>query len=187
MSEFITPNLIFHTRAYFFVVPNKCKPILGLPDLIQLNLVNFNCRVSDSWDDDHTSFAFDSCEEKTGTFLNKETLVHGPRFKAIFSGVGKFPVEPVNIQLSDDAVPIQKPARCVPMSLKDKFEQEIHSMEKQSIIAKLDHNQTAEWLNSNFVVMTPNGDLRICLNLTDLNKYIVRPVCNSNTLDEVSF
>ena len=86
-----------------------------------LNLVNFNCRVSDLWDDDHTSFAFDSYEENTGIFLNKETLVHGPRFKPIFSDVGRFPVEPVNIQLSDDAVPIQKPARHVPMSLKDKL------------------------------------------------------------------
>ena len=64
----------------FFVVPNKCRPILGLPDLMWLNLASFNFRVSKSWDNDHTSFAFDSCEEKPGTILNKETLVHGPRF-----------------------------------------------------------------------------------------------------------
>ena len=43
---------VFHSQCtflytcLFFVVPNKCKPILSLPDLIQLNLVNFNCRVS---------------------------------------------------------------------------------------------------------------------------------------------
>ena len=177
----------FQYTCLFFVVPNKCKPILGLPDLMWLNLVNFNCRVSDSWDDDHTSFAFDCCEEKTGTFLNKETLVHGPRFKSIFLGVGIFPVEPMNIQLSDDAVLIQKAARHVPMSLKDKFEQEIHSLEKQGIISKLDYNQATEWLNSFFVVKKPNSDHRICLDPTDLNKYIVRPVYNSNTLDEVSF
>ena len=138
-----------------------------------LNLAIFNGRVSKSWDDDHTSFAFDSCEEKTGTILNKE-------------GVGRFPVEPVNIQLSDDAVPLQKPAKHVSMSPKDKFEQEIHSMEKQGIISKLDHNQATEWLNSFVVVRKPNGGLRICLDPTDLNGYVVRPVCNSNTLDEVS-
>ena len=154
---------------------------------MQLNLVNFNYRVSDSWDDDHTSFAFDSCEEKTGTFLNKETLVHGPRFKSIFSGVGRFPVKPVNIQLLDDAIPIQKPAGCVPMLLKDKFEQEFHSMEKQGIISKLDHYQVTEWLNSFVVHRKPNSDLRIFLDPTNLNKYIVRPICNSITLDDVSF
>ena len=37
------------------------------------------------------------------------------------------------------------------------------------------------------VVRKPCGDFRICLDPTDLNKYIARPVCNSNTLDEVSF
>ena len=79
----------FPYTCLFCVAPNKCKPVLGLPDLMQLKLVNFNCRVSDSWDDNHTSFAFDSCEEKTGIFLNKETLVHGPRFKSIFSSVGR--------------------------------------------------------------------------------------------------
>ena len=125
--------------------------------------------------------------KKIGTILNKETLVHGPRFKSIFSGVSKFPVEPVNILLSDDAIPVQKPARHVPMSLKDKFEHEIHSMEKQGIISKLDHNQATEWLNSFVVVKKPNGDHRICLGPTDFNKYIVRPVCNLNTLDEGSF
>ena len=73
------------------------------------------------------------------------------------------------------------------MSLKDKFEQEIHSMEKQGIISKLYCNQATEWLNSSVVVKKSNGDLRICLDPTDLNKYIVRPVCNLNPLDKVSF
>ena len=60
-------------------------------------------------------------------------------------------------------------------------------MEKQGIFSKLDHNQGTEWLSSFVVVKKPNGDLRICLDPTNLNIYIVRPVCNSNTLDEVSF
>ena len=125
--------------------------------------------------------------KKTGTILNKETLIHGPRFKSIFSGVARFPVEPVNIQLPDDAVLVQKPAKHVPMSLKEKFEQEIHNMEQQGIISKVDCNQVTEWLNSFVVVKKPNSDLRICLDPTNLNKYIFRPVCNFNTLDKVSF
>ena len=154
---------------------------------MQLNLVSFNCRVSKSWDGDDTSFAFNSCEEKSGTILNKDTLVNGQRFKSIFSGIGRFPVDPVNIQLTDDAVPVQKPACRVPVSLKEKFENEIRSTEKEGIISKFNHNTATEWPNSFVVVKKPNGNLRICLDPTDLNKYIVRPVCNSNTLDEVSF
>ena len=60
-------------------------------------------------------------------------------------------------------------------------------MVKQGIISKLDCNTESEWLNSFVVVKKPNGELRICSDPTDLNKYIVRPVCNLNTLHEVSF
>ena len=60
-------------------------------------------------------------------------------------------------------------------------------MEQQGIISKLDCNQATEWLNSFVVVKKPNGDLKVCLDPTDLNKYIVRPVCNLNTSDEGSF
>ena len=68
-----------------------------------------------------------------------------------------------------------------------KFEDEIHSIERQGIISKLDRNTmeqgtisnlnrntATEWLNSFFIVKKPNGDFRVCLDLTDLNKYVVR-------------
>ena len=60
-------------------------------------------------------------------------------------------------------------------------------MEQKGIISKLDRNTATEWLNSFIIVKKHNGDLRICLNMSDLNRYIVRPVCNSNTLNEISF
>ena len=58
-------------------------------------------------------------------------------------------------------------------------------MVKDGILTKLDKNQAAEWLNSFVVVRKPSGKLRICLDPTDLNPHIIRPVCNSNTLDDV--
>ena len=85
IKQFGTVHLhVYHSQCnfpytcLFFIVPNKCKPILGLPDLMQLNLVSFNHRVSKYWDDDHTSLVFDCCEEKTGTILNKETSYMAP-------------------------------------------------------------------------------------------------------------
>ena len=43
-----------------------------------------------------------------------------------------------------------------------------------------------EWLNSYIILKKPNGSLHICLDPTRLKEYILRPVCNSATLDEVS-
>ena len=135
---------------------------------------------------DESSFSvFNTVEEKPGSMLTKDAITNG-HFSKIFSGIGRFPIEPVSIVLSDDAEPVQKPAHRVPVALKDKFKQELKSMEKAGIISKLDHNTPTPWLNSYVIVKKPNGSLRICLDPTNLNKYIVRPVCNSHTLDDVS-
>ena len=58
-------------------------------------------------------------------------------------------------------------------------------MVKDGILTNLDKNQATEWLNTFVVVRKPSGKLRVCLNPTDLNPQIIRPVCNSNILDDV--
>ena len=58
-------------------------------------------------------------------------------------------------------------------------------MVKDGILTKLDKDQATEWLNSFVVVRKPSGKLRICLDPTNLSPHINRPVCNSNTLDDV--
>ena len=135
--------------------------------------------------DDLCFSMFDAIEEKPSSILSKDAITNGC-FSQIFSGIGQFPIELVSIILSDDAETVQKPACRVPVALKDKFKQELKSMEKAGIISKLDCNTPTPWLNSYVIVKKANGSLRICLDPTDLNKYIVRPVCNSLTLDDVS-
>ena len=44
---------------------------------------------------------------------------------------------------------------------------------------------TPEWLNSFVIVKKPNGNLRVCLDPTDLNKSMIRPVCNMRTLEGI--
>ena len=71
--------------------------------------------------------------------------------------------------------------------MKHPFKEELDQMENAGIISKYDSisGPTPEWLNSFVTVCKPNGSLRICLDPTDLNKYIVHPVCNSYTFDEI--
>ena len=57
--------------------------------------------------------------------------------------------------------------------MKERFKKELDSMEVQGIISKFDgRDMSPEWLNSFIIVKKPNGSLRICLDLTDLNKEI---------------
>ena len=70
--------------------------------------------------------------------------------------------------------------------MKDKFKQELDSMEAQGIISKDDgRNVSSEWLNSFVIVKKLSGALCICLDPTDINKEIIRPVCNTQTMDDV--
>ena len=59
-------------------------------------------------------------------------------------------------------------------------------MEAQGIISKYDGcNISLEWLNSFIIIKKPSGFLHICLDPANLNKEIIRPVCNAQTMDDV--
>ena len=84
-------------------------------------------------------------------------------------------MQPVHITLSKDAVPVQKPPQRVPLALREQLKNELDNMVSQGSLAKLDDANTnaLEWLYSFVIVKKPNGNLRICLDPTDLNPYIV--------------
>ena len=88
---------------------------------------------------------FNAVEEKPGSMLTKDAITNGC-FSKIFSGIGQFPIELISIILSDDAEPVQKPAHRVPVALKDKFKQELQSMEngesRYYLKARLQHPYT---------------------------------------------
>ena len=87
-----------------------------------------------------------------GTLTKQNILTH-PRYSHLFSGIGRFQCKPVHITVKPQSNPVQKPPRCVPIAMRDKFKQELDSMEAQGIISKYDdHNASLEWLNS-FVIM----------------------------------
>ena len=125
--------------SLFYVVSNKCHPFPGLPHLMQLGLISLNCRISENWEGtndlqyyykcDYTKFCFNSYEEEKGTALDKDRLINGSCFRSVVSGVGRFSIQHVDIKLSENVVPVQKPAQCVIVSFKGKFKDEIHSME----------------------------------------------------------
>ena len=82
---------------------------------------------------------------------------------------------------------VQKPPRKVLLAIKKQFKDELDNMVVQGILSKLDKPNTnaPHWLNSFVIVKKPNGNLHVCLDLTDLNAHIICPVCNSRTLDEI--
>ena len=79
--------------------------------------------------------------------LTKQSILTHPRYSHLFSGIGRFWCKPVHITVKPQPTPVQKPPRWVPIAMRDKFKQELDSMEVQGIISKSDgHIASPEWL-----------------------------------------
>ena len=144
--------------------------VLAEPDL-NIDSVNSNASSANPTGKVNVNSAF------TLDTLTKQTIINHLKYAHLFSGIGHFKCKPVHIIMKQNSTPVQKPPRRVPIAMRDKFKQELESMEAQGIISKYDgHDISLEWLNSFFIVKKPNGSLYICLDPTDLNKEIIRPI-----------
>ena len=172
----------------FFMVGSRFKPIVGLDASHRLGLLTVNCPAYQSWTRNNPIDSISGADTDIPKMISKDWIVNNSNYKHLFQGIGRFKCDPVQIKLTQNAAPVQKPPQRVPLALKDQFKQELDNMVLQGILSKLDdvNVNTPEWLNSFVVVKKPNGKLRICLDPTDLNPFIVRPVCNARTLDEIT-
>ena len=181
----------------FFIVDSRCNPIVGLSHSVALKLIKLNAPMYNTWSSNNpvstiaavgTEWNHDTVQNNEfPKKLTKQWIVDSPKYRHLFQGIGKFKINPVSVTLQRDATPVQKPPRKVPLAMQKAFKEELDSMEQQGIISKYDtkRNKAPEWLNTFVIFKKPNGKLRVCLDPTTLNQYIVWPVCNSLTLDEI--
>ena len=191
-------------HVHFYIVSDRLKPTIDVSDALALGLTLFHCPIYNDWQSNcnlttnvdsihsnanstvHTDTVNSTPQEFTIGMLTKQSIVNHLKYFKLFIGIGIFKCKPVHITMRQNGTPVQKPPRRVPIAMKDKFKQELDSIESQGIISKFDgHDISPEWLNSFIIVKKPNGALRVCLELTDLNKDIIRPVCNAQTMYDV--
>ena len=195
-------------HVHFYIVPDRLKTILGVGDALAFGLTSFHCLIYEDLQSNcdltnsvdsihsnanstvHTVMGKDTVnstpQEFTMGTLTKQAIINHPKYASLFSGIGHFKCKPVHITMKQNETPVQKPPRRVPIAMKDKFKQELDSMEAQDIISKSDGcDVSTEWLNNFVIVKKPNAALHICLDPTHLNKEIIRPVCNAQTIDDV--
>ena len=175
-------------------------------DALALGLTSFHCPIYTDWQSDltnsvdsiHSSANSTICtgtgrgivnwspQEFTMDTLMKQAIINHPKYVSLFSGIGHFRCSPIHITMRQNATLVQKPPRRVPIAMKDKFKQELDAMKSQGIISKFDgHDVSPEWPNSFVIVKKCNGSLHICLDPIDLNKEIIQPVFNSQTMNDV--
>ena len=124
--------------------------------------------------------------EDNRIITSKEQIIK--RFPDIFEGICKFLGKPYQIQLDPKVPPKQTPCQPIPIHLKDAFKQEIDKMLKAGVLKLV--QEATPWINSFVLVEGTDKQgkpkLWICLDLTNLNKVIIREPYHFKTLEDIS-
>lgn len=101
------------------------------------------------------------------------TVVIDKEFPRLLREIGEFK-GCVNVKLKEGSVPFaQSVPRPVPIPLYDKLEKEIKRLVELDIIEPV--SEATEWVAPIVVVPKQNGEVRLCVDYTQLNKHIKRP------------
>uniref|UniRef100_A0A669BXN3 Gypsy retrotransposon integrase-like protein 1 n=1 Tax=Oreochromis niloticus TaxID=8128 RepID=A0A669BXN3_ORENI len=137
------------TKEDIYVVQGLCTPLLSGHAAVALQLV---ARVN------HISLdSIDAVKQE---------------FPKLFSGLGKMEGE-YNIVLKPGAQPFSlSTPRRISLPLLPKVKEELNRMEQQGVISKVE--EPTDWCAPMVVVPKRTGKVRICSDLTELNKYVMR-------------
>ncbi|XP_033639876.1 uncharacterized protein K02A2.6-like [Asterias rubens] len=118
--------------------------------------------------------------------VNEVKQISTPDFRAefpgLFTGLGKLQT-PYHITLCPDTKPVcLYTPRKVPHPLLPQVEKEIQSMLKQGVISPVTSPTT--WCSGLVVIPKSNGKHRICVDLTNLNKSVLREIHPMSSVDE---
>jgi len=79
--------------------------------------------------------------------------------------------------------PVVQAQRRIPLALLEKVEAEIRRMHESDVLEPID---SSRWVSNMVVVPKANGDVRICCDLSDLNKAVIPDRYLLPTIDELS-
>ena len=91
----------------------------------------------------------------------------------------------INIKLKDGVTPHIEPVRRVPHAMQEPLKAELDKLVEEKILHKVDISEPIKWLNSFVCVNKANGKIRLCLDPTHLNKWIISPRHSMKFVDDV--
>ena len=105
-------------------------------------------------------------------------------YQPLFEGIGKMKTDKHRIEIDPKAKPYAiKTPRRIPLHLRDKTRVELEKLEQQGIISKI--KTPTDWVAGMVVVPKPNGDVRICVDYSQLNQAVKRERLMIPSVDEL--
>ena len=124
--------------------------------------------------------------------IHKENFVHVvekvcddllDKYPVVFDkGFGTLPGK-VHLQVDPDSKPVILPARKVPVSVREKFKEELRRLESLNVIAPVD--QPTEWVSQIVVAVKKSGELRVCIDPKPLNAALKREHYQIPVIDDL--
>ena len=107
----------------------------------------------------------------------------------VFEGIGSLPGPPYHIQLDTSVIPKQTPCHLIPVHLKEAFKEEVDKMLQAGVLKQV--HEATHWINS-FVLVEgkdKSGNLKlcVCLDLTNLNKAIIKESYHFRTPENITY
>jgi len=131
-----------------YVLTGLSKPLLGLPAIEALHLVQRIEEVRDTPDD------------------------YKAAYPTVFPGLGCLK-ESYTIELEGNAIPFAlSTPRLIPIPLRGEVREELDRMEAMGVISKV--TKPTDWCAGMVVIPKTNGKIRICVDLTHLKKWVKR-------------
>ena len=150
------------TEIEFQIVDKPVTSIIGIQDSMRLNLISLGPEVY---------------EVKT-----EKTIIE--EYPDLFDGkLGKLPVT-CKLTVDPDVAPVVRPARKIPLAMRDRVKQELDSMVAQGVISPI--TEPTDWCSNMVCAKKKNKDeIRLCIDPRDLNKALKRPHHPLKTVDDV--
>ena len=97
-------------------------------------------------------------------------------------GLGTLPGK-VRLQVDPDCKPVILPARKVPVSVLEKFKEELQRLERLKVITPVD--EPTEWVSQIVVAVKKSGELRVCIDPRPLNTVLKRERYQIPVIDDL--
>lgn len=100
-----------------------------------------------------------------------------------FTGLGKLKGYQAKVHIDPDIKPVAQPVRRIPFGLRDKVEDKLQELVDLDIIEEA--KGPTPWVSPIVVVPKPSGEIRLCVDMRQVNKAIQRERHPIPTVDEV--
>ena len=159
------------TKEICYVCKDLKKALLGKTAINRLQIIKLE--IPSSY----------RCSPITETKPDENENKFIQEFPEVFQGLGCIKGKPIQVKLKDNLTPYQITApRHSSIPLLERVSEELKRMEELGVIRKVD--EPTEWCHPIVVVMKPNGNIRLCLDLTKLNEGIEREFYQLEGIDE---